>query len=273
MTEPGFQPDDSALLSRRDLLRLGAASLGAPLLSPQTTSPPASGQTVGAQPETTPAPDFPGWEAFPAWKGDDYPGHPDPRARTVNNLKFMALAMHNFAAANGSRFPAPAIRKGNQPILSWRVAILPYLEQFALYERFHLDEPWDSPHNASLLKEMPDVYAPVTVREASSWTTHYQRIISPGSLFAADEGTLVADSLFAQPTLMIVEAAESVPWTKPADLRYDDANPLLNLGGPFENGSHAAFADGSVRFVSKDHSPETLRVLITHHPRSGRNRR
>ena len=93
--------------------------------------------------------------------------------------------MHNFAAGNGGSFPAPAIRKGSQSILSWRVAILPYLEQFELYERFHLDEPWDSPHNASLLKKMPSVYAPVTLRETTAGTTHYQRIISPGSLFAA----------------------------------------------------------------------------------------
>ena len=203
--------------------------------------------------------DFPAWDDFPLWEGEDYPGHPDPRARTVNNLKFMGLAMHNFAATNGGRFPAAAIRKGDKAILSWRVAILPYLEQFALYERFHLDEAWDSPHNASLLKEMPRVYAPVTPRET---TPLRPRTINGssvrGSLFGGDEGTRADVNIFARPTLMIVEAAEPVPWTKPDDLPYDDAKPLPRLGGPFEDGSYAAFADGSVRFLSREHSPETL---------------
>ena len=62
---------------------------------------------------------------------------------------------------------------------------------------------------------------------------------------------------------MIVEAAEPVPWTKPEDLPYDDGKPLPRLGGPFEDGSYVAFADGSVRFLSREHSPDTLRALIT----------
>jgi hypothetical protein len=176
---------------------------------------------------------------------------------------FMGLAMHNFAALNGGRFPAAAIRKGDQALLSWRVAILPFLEQFALYEKFHLDEAWDSPHNAPLLKEMPRVYAPVTPRETTAYATHYQWVVGPGSLFDGDEGTRAGVNLFARPTLMIVEAAEPVPWTKPEDLPYDDGKPSLKLGGPFEGGSYATFADGSVRFVNREHSPETLRALIT----------
>ena len=162
--------------------------------------------------------DFPAWEAFPVWEGETYPGHPDPRARTVNNLMFMGLAMHNFAAANGGRFPASAIRKGGQALLSWRVAILPFLEQFALYERFHLDEAWDSPHNVSLLKEMPGAYAPVTLRESTPYATCYQRVVGRGSLLSGDEGTRADVNFFARPTLMIVEAAEPVPWTKPRGL-------------------------------------------------------
>jgi Protein of unknown function (DUF1559) len=264
MTQPASQPDGSAPLSRRDLLRLGAGSLGVPLLAPSTTPLAAADRPAQVNAEATPLSDFPTWEDFPPWEGEDYPNHPDPRARTINNLKFMGLAMHNFAAINGGRFPAAAIRKGDKAILSWRVAILPFLEQFALYERFHLDEAWDSPHNASLLKEMPRVYAPVTnPRETTAYTTYYQWVVGPGSLFDGDEGTRADVNIFARPTLMIVEAAEPVPWTKPEDLPYDDGKPLLRLGGPFENGSYVTFADGSVRFLSREHSPETLRALIT----------
>ena len=164
---------------------------------------------------------------FPAWEGEDYPDHPDPRARTINNLKFMGLAMHNFAAMNGGRFPAAAIRKGDKAILSWRVAILPFLEQFALYQRFHLDEAWDSPHNASLLKEMPCVYAPVTAGKRRPTPRTINGSSVRGSLLDGDEGTRADLNVFARPTLMIVEAAEPVPWTKPEDLPYDDGKPLL----------------------------------------------
>src|SRR2546421_2830108 len=71
------------------------------------------------------------------------------RAQCTNNLKQIAIAMHNFHNQR-SHFPAAAITdKQGQPLLSWRVAILPYLgdEEAALYQKFHLHEPWDSPHN------------------------------------------------------------------------------------------------------------------------------
>jgi Protein of unknown function (DUF1559) len=263
MTQPEPQPDGSSPVTRRDLLRLGAASLGAPLLAAQVPSQAAAGQPTPVPVEATPFSDFPAWEAFPVWEGETYPGHPDPRARTVNNLMFMGLAMHNFAAMNGGRFPSAAIRKNGKPLLSWRVAILPYLEQFALFERFHLDEAWDSPHNASLLKEMPGVYAPVALGETRPYSTHYQWIVGPGSLLNGDEGTRMDVNIFGKLSLMVVEAAEAVPWTKPEDLSYDDEKPLPGLGGPFEDGSYATFGDGSVRFLSEDHAPETLRALIT----------
>ena len=267
MSQSASQPDDKAPVNRRDVLRIGAASLGAPLIVPATTPQAAADRPAQASPvpaDAASVSDFPAWDAFPLWEGEDYPGHPDPTARTVNNLKFMALAMHNFAAANGGRFPAPAIRKDGKAILSWRVAILPYLEQFTLYQKFHLDEAWDSPHNTSLFKEMPGVYAPVTPRETTAYTTYYQRIVGPRSLFDGGEGPRADINMFARPTLMIVEAAEAVTWTKPDDLPYDDENPSPRLGGPLQDGSYMALADGSVRFLSKEHSRETLRALITH---------
>ena len=89
---------------------------------------------------------------------------PDPAAvqmQIANNLKQVGLAMHNHPKADG-RFPAPAIQgPDGKPLLSWRVAILPYLEENELYLSFKLDEPWDSPHNKPLLERMPYLYASV----------------------------------------------------------------------------------------------------------------
>jgi hypothetical protein len=212
----------------------------------------------------------------PTSPSDDLPGedHPEARARTIHNLKFIGWAMHNFTARNGGRLPAAAIRKGDKPLLSWRVAILPFLEEFALHERFHLDEPWDSPRNASLLEEMPRVYAPVTSKETTPYATYYQGLVGPGSLFDGQEGAKIADVIDAvSPTLMVIEAAQPVPWTKPEDVPYGDAEPLPKLGGQFEDGFYVGFADGSVRFLSRTIAPETLRALITQRRRGGHDRR
>jgi hypothetical protein len=191
----------------------------------------------------------------PGSRHDDFtPANREARARTINNLKFMALAMHNFAATHGCRFPASAIRAGGQPLLSWRVAILPWLEQDALYQRFHRDEAWNSPHNLSLLGEMPRVYESVA---------HYQGIAGPGTFFDSWETTKVEDVMsLRSPTLMIVEAADPVPWTKPEDIVYDEDRPLPRFGGHASAGSYVGIADGSVRLLSRTIAPETLRKLI-----------
>ena len=99
----------------------------------------------------------------------------------VNNLKQIALAMHNFHAGNNA-FPRPAIldEKG-KPLLSWRVAILPYIDQQALYDKFKLDEPWDSPHNKALLKEMPAIYRCPIRTKAEPFTTTYRVMVGKGA--------------------------------------------------------------------------------------------
>ena len=74
--------------------------------------------------------------------------------QSTNNLKQIGLALHNFRSAN-DHFPADIRGKDGKPLLSWRVAILPFIEQQALFNEFHLDEPWDSTHNKTLIEHMP----------------------------------------------------------------------------------------------------------------------
>jgi hypothetical protein len=195
--------------------------------------------------------------------------HPEARARSVRNLKFIGYAMHMFTRQNGGRLPAAAVRKGGKPLLSWRVAVLPFLEERTLFERFHLDEAWDSPHNASLLEEMPSVYTPVIPEGTTPYATYYQGLVGRGTLFDGEEGTKVTDVIDAgSPTLMVVEAGHPVPWTKPEDVPYDAAGPLPMLGGQFADGFYAGFADGSVGFLGREIAPERLRTLITQRRRA-----
>ena len=111
---------------------------------------------------------------------------------------------------------------------------------------------------------MPRAYAPVAREGTPPYATYYQGLVGPGALFDGEEGARLADvTSVANPTLMVVEAAEPVPWTKPEDVPYDEAKPLPKLGGQFEDGFYAAFADGWPRFLSREVAPETLRALIS----------
>jgi hypothetical protein len=200
------------------------------------------------------------------------------RRRSADNLRQFALAMHNFANQHGA-FPAAAIydRKG-KALLSWRVALLPYLGEGALFKQFRLDEPWDSPHNKKLLAKMPRVYAPpVPTRAAKPGHTCYQVFTGPDTPF--DPGAVrgrppvnlgarfadITDGL--SNTLLVVEAPEAVPWTKPADLAYDTWKPIPKLGGLFQGGFHAAVADGVAIFLRQDFDEQNMRKLIN--PRDG----
>jgi RNA polymerase sigma factor (sigma-70 family) len=189
------------------------------------------------------------------------------RVKSVNNLKQIALAMHNFASTSKeTRFAPAAIRKDGtgKPLLSWRVAVLPYLEQQALYQKFHLDEPWDSPHNKALLKEMPDVYAPVIRTDEPKGATYYQVFTGPGAMFEDPLGPKLLDIKDGTSnTIMVVEAGSPVPWTKPEDLEIARDKPLPPLGRLFGDGFNAAIADGSVRYLSTALNPQVLRALIT----------
>jgi prepilin-type processing-associated H-X9-DG protein len=194
------------------------------------------------------------------------------RAQCVNNLKQIALATHNYASATGG-FPAAAILDPQgKPLLSWRVSLLPYLDQNALYQKFKLDEPWDSPHNRELLRYMPTVYGCPSRNLASEpGQTAYRVFSGPTALIHPTRPTQLADVTDGlSNTLMVVESSQAVPWTKPDDLVTDDvappgANPTPHLGAGSHHpgGFNAAFGDGSVRFLKLSVNPQTFRALIT----------
>ncbi|HMF14410.1 MAG TPA: sigma-70 family RNA polymerase sigma factor, partial [Gemmataceae bacterium] len=112
---------------------------------------------------------------------DDARANRKARLQSRDNLKQIALAMHNWHDTYGT-FPAAATyRKDGKPLLSWRVALLPFLEQDNLYKQFRLDEPWDSAHNKKLLARMPEIYL-VPGQEANN-ATFYQVFVGPSTMF------------------------------------------------------------------------------------------
>ena len=188
------------------------------------------------------------------------------RSQCVNNLKQIGLANHNYHSAN-NMLPPPAITdKDGKPLLSWRVTILPYLDQQELYNKFKLDEPWDSPNNKSLIKEMPPVYLCPSRRNPEPGTTTYRVFVGKGALFQEGEGTgfqNVTDG--TSNTVMVVESKDAVPWTKPDELMFDpEAKPSFQgAGSPHPGGFNTGFADGSVRFIKNSVSLQVWKALIT----------
>src|SRR6266852_6426149 len=174
--------------------------------------------------------------------------------------------MHNYQSRHGRLPPAVVYGKDGKALHSWRVLLLPFLEQGELYDQFRLDEPWDSPHNRRLLVRMPIVYGPFQGGTAAEpHTTFYQVFMGKGAAFEGSEGMRLADDFpdGSSATFLIVEAAAAVPWTKPEDLPYAPDKQLPELGGISKDGFRAAFADGSVCFINKNVSEATLRGLIT----------
>jgi RNA polymerase sigma factor (sigma-70 family) len=186
------------------------------------------------------------------------------RIQSQNNLKQIGLAMHNYHDTFG-RFPPQALTdKDGKPLLSWRVAILPFIEQDNLYRGFKLDEPWDSEHNKKLLGRMPQIYAPVNAKTKEKYETFYQAFAGKGTVFEPGEKIRFMDIVDGTSnTIMIVEAGDAVPWTKPEDLPFDPDKRLPKLGGEFPDIINAAFCDGSVHEVTKKIDDKTLRALIT----------
>ncbi|MGH7169411.1 MAG: DUF1559 domain-containing protein, partial [Gemmataceae bacterium] len=192
------------------------------------------------------------------------------RAQSINNLKQMMLAMHNYNVAYNTLPPAgvgapglpPARRK---PLLSWRVAILPFIDQQLLYNQFKLDEPWNGPNNIKLLARMPKIYMLPGDGKTPSDHTHYQVFVGNGAAFDKTRGHGIADFTDGTSnTILIVEAEKAVPWTKPEDVSFDPSKPIVPLMSRYFHGVfHVAMADGSVRQVVPAISENTLKAAIT----------
>ena len=187
------------------------------------------------------------------------------RMTASNQLKQIAIAMHNYHSAF-KKLPGRAIVDDDgKPLLSWRVAILPFIEQQQLYEQFHLDEAWDSPHNITLLEQMPGTYVHPSAPLPPGQTV-FQVPQGTGLLFE-ETGTRkfrdVLDGL--SNTIMGIESSRdaAVPWTKPADLEIDMSDPLAKTGDTHPGGFNVMMGDGAVIFLTNSIDPDLFRALLT----------
>lgn len=192
------------------------------------------------------------------------------RDQRMSQFRQLGVAIYVYLDVH-KRFPAAAIRaEDGRPLLSWRVAMLPYLDGGdELYKQFHLDEPWDSPHNRTLIAKMPAIFAdpdPKLAHLASEGKTIYVAPVALETMFFNDEGATVQDVTDGtSKTIMVVEVEplRAVVWTKPEDWDVDVQNPLRGVERSDRKAFAALFADGHVELIPVNVDFKKLRGLLT----------
>ncbi|MBN69311.1 MAG: hypothetical protein CME32_08540 [Gimesia sp.] len=182
------------------------------------------------------------------------------RGKSKSNLRQLMLAMHNYHDKH-RHFPTAIVMgpDGKTPH-SWRVELLPFLEQQALYDQYHMDEPWDSKHNLKIAETIvPEYHNP---NSETPTNASYFAVVGPNTTFGKEGGTQIRDIKDGTSnTIAIVEAERDIPWTKPEDIAYDSDN-IPEFGGFHDGGFYAGFCDGSVRFLSDMIEEQHLKNLL-----------
>jgi hypothetical protein len=194
------------------------------------------------------------------------PGKKDP---IEEHLRTLAQALDKYRDERGA-YPPPAIydREG-RPVLSWRVALLPYLGEESLYKSFKLDEPWDSLHNKRLLKRFPKALQVVNdgrtnyyLYSAGRWKTTTQVFAGENTVFEGTKGVRKTDVTRKAILLARVSTESEVYWTKPADIAYAADKPLPNLYGRFGDRFQVLLTDGTYQTIDKSMNEAAIRALI-----------
>jgi prepilin-type N-terminal cleavage/methylation domain-containing protein len=189
------------------------------------------------------------------------------RSQCENNLMQIGLALHHYHEAFGSFPPAYVADENGKPMHSWRVLILPFLEQNALYDQYDFSEPWDGPTNSRLLESRPSVYA-CPSHSGATVETAYLAVSGEQTVLAGPQAISLSDITDEfWNTVLVVEASRAaVPWMKPDDL---DPATIVSIGNPpgfasdHVGGINVLMGDGAVLFISQSILPDTLKALFT----------
>jgi hypothetical protein len=178
-------------------------------------------------------------------------------------LMYLGIILHKYHDAH-NHLPDVAIRdREGKPLLSWRVAILPFIDGGPeLYQQFHLDEPWDSEHNHKLIEKIPNVFRSDQTAEGH---TRFLAPVGKGVGFARGKGGLswkrfTDGTAF---TILVVEADtdHAVVWTQPEDLQIDLDNPTRGITDGDAN--FWLLLGGSAHQLKGSAPPAVLRALLT----------
>lgn len=187
------------------------------------------------------------------------------RSEQANHLKQVMLALHNYHDAHGHFPPAIVVDKESGVARSWRVEILPYIEQQVLYDAYRKNEPWDSEANKKVLAKIPLLYRHPS-QPADSVNTSIFAAYGSGLMFEKKSGVSIGLRDITDGTsntIAIVEAKRNIPWTKPEEIEFDATAAKLPELGFVPEGAQVGFGDGSVRFLARSIDPSLFNKLLT----------
>ncbi len=190
----------------------------------------------------------------------------DQSSKLRNNLKQIGLGLHaqhdtigNFAVP----FALDDFKQPN-PGLSWRVGMLPFVEQAVLFGQFDRSKRWDDPQNQFSSNRIVPAYS--TLEEPNGPTfTRLFGFNGPGALMEANRKfpmklTNVSDGV--SNTAMVIEVTNGAIWASPTDVPYTRNGPLPSFGAAGNDYFLLLLADGSVRNVKKNIPPAIMHALI-----------
>ena len=206
------------------------------------------------------------------------------RSQCVNNLKQIALALLNYESATRAFPPAYVADASGKPMHSWRVLILPFLGEQALYSKYRFNEPWDGPNNRKLAAQIPNVYrCPAQANDPANQSveTHYFAVVDPQTAWPGSRGRRIRDIVDGTSNTILVLEASGVQtnWMEPRDLSLDEGIELLTTK-PRSGHMHVnenfftttyyetsyrnvARADGSVHWFGQFSDAEFARTFLT----------
>jgi len=197
------------------------------------------------------------------------------RHRCMNNLKQIGLALTVYHDRHGRFPPAYVADESGKPMHSWRVLLLPFLEEKGLYDAYNFDEPWDGPNNSKLHEYIASCYrCPTETRDesaANATDTSYVVVVGPGTMFPGEAPVVMRDIRDGlSRTIMVVEIADSgIHWMEPRDLHVVQMAPDINakagqgVSSRHGTGAIVLFADGHVEYIDRQsHTPQQVQALL-----------
>lgn len=198
-------------------------------------------------------------------------GRPVRRMTCSNNLRQILIGLHNYHDVYGSLPPAYVADENGRPMHSWRVLILPFIEQKPLYDQYRFDEPWDGPNNRLLAQLDLPIFRCLSDSKAARGETSYVVVVGSGTAWPGAKAVKFGDIADGTSnTILLVEVQHSgIHWMEPRDL--DGSQMPLSLNAPrgpcisseHKHGAHVGLADGSARFLPNDLPSTKLRALLS----------
>jgi hypothetical protein len=180
------------------------------------------------------------------------------------------LAVANYHEAFGCYPPAYVADQDGRPMHSWRVLILPYLEQQQLYNAYNFAEPWDGPNNRKLAGKLGQTYLRSGLDSAHNEATSFVAVVGPQTAWPGARTVSHKDiGDGSATTLTVVEVPDGqFRWMEPRDLEFDRMSYRINDGsgrglGSRLGGARVVSVDGTVRTLPDDFEPSRLRAMLT----------